>query len=131
MAAVILDGSRVLACRRAPHKSLAGKWEFPGGKVDANETPEAALMRELREELDVDSIVHELIRTDVSRFEEGTIQLECYRVSLPGRTPSRSTDHDELRWVELQDITSLDWAAPDQEMVRQLHSVDPTRRPNT
>jgi 8-oxo-dGTP diphosphatase len=122
VAAVILDGSRVLACRRAPHKSLAGKWEFPGGKVDAHETPEAALMRELHEELDVDSIDHERFRTDVSRIEEGTIQLECYRVSLPGGAPSRSTDHDELRWVELRDIRALDWATPDLEMVRQLHS---------
>ena len=120
---MILDGSRVLACRRAPHKSLAGKWEFPGGKVDTNETPEAALMRELHEELDVESVVHELFRTDVSQVDELVIQLECYRVSLPGGPPTQSTDHDEMRWVELREIRSLDWATPDLEMVRQLHAT--------
>lgn len=62
VAAALIDPSRgVLLARRPQGKSLAGMWEFPGGKVDAGETPEAALVRELREELDID-VAEEALR---------------------------------------------------------------------
>lgn len=120
VAAVMLEGSRVLACRRATNKSFPGKWEFPGGKIEEFESPEVALRRELQEELGVDAVVRELLRVDESSVEDLTIELYCFRVELRGHRPEWSTDHDDMRWIELKKITSLDWAIPDLPMVREL-----------
>lgn len=69
VAAVFTRGNEVLACRRAPGRSAAGKWEFPGGKIDDddNDSPVAALVREIREELGLSITVGQLIDRSVAR----------------------------------------------------------------
>lgn len=59
--AIFSRGEEILACRRAPHKAAAGKWEFPGGKVEDGEQPQAALARELHEELGISAEVGDLL----------------------------------------------------------------------
>jgi 8-oxo-dGTP diphosphatase len=113
VAAVIEHDGRVLACRRAAGKADAGKWEFPGGKVEAGETPAAALVREIREELDIAIEVHAELTTDDTQVGERMIRLTCLTATLVSSPPERSTDHDALVWATRDELPTFDWAAPD------------------
>lgn len=123
VAAVFVRDGTVLACRRAPGKSAAGKWEFPGGKVDDDdETSEAALVREIHEELGISISVDALIDRSVTPVGNNDIDLSCYLVTS-AEAPTRSTDHDELRWAPISSLPTLDWAAPDLPAVGILTST--------
>ncbi len=125
VAAVIFDEDQILACRRAPGKAAAGKWEFPGGKVESDESPAQALVREIREELGAPIRVLTLLRTDTTRVAERDIELMCFRAELVGPRPTQSTDHDLLAWVRGDQLGALDWAAPDLPMVQELIRIRP------
>lgn len=112
--------SEVLACRRAAGKDDAGRWEFPGGKVEPGESPEDALTREIREELDVVIRPTAHLTTDDTAVNGRVIRLVCLRAELVGAAPSSSTDHDELRWIPVAALRDLDWAAPDLPAVALL-----------
>lgn len=124
VAAVMVHDGRALACRRAAHKPGAGTWEFPGGKVEAGERPEAALAREIREELGVDVTVGALVDRSEVPVGDRVIDLACYLVDPVGALPTSSTDHDELRWVPFADLGELAWSAPDLPAVRRLVLAD-------
>jgi len=118
VAAVIERDDRVLACRRRPGKAAAGRWEFPGGKIEAGETAEEALVREIREELGVGIRVTGHLTTDVT---DG-IRLVCLRARLVTDAPVASTDHDALEWVALDGLGARDWADADRPAVRLLET---------
>lgn len=118
VAAVIERDGRYLACRRAPGKADAGRWEFPGGKVEPGEAPADALVREIREELDAAiTVTGGLV---VAEASGAPIRLICLHARLDGPAPVASTDHDELRWVAASDLASLHWAEPDWPAVHLL-----------
>lgn len=119
VAAVFVRSGEVLACRRAPGKSAEGQWEFPGGKIDDDETPEAALAREIREELGISISVGALIDRSVTPVGNLDIDLACYLVTT-AESPIHSTDHDALRWVPHDELRSLSWAMPDLPAVAKL-----------
>lgn len=102
----------VLAFRRRPDKAAGGMWEFPGGKVEKNETPEAALVREVREELGVGVTVGGLVTRSSTVVGDRLIDLACYWVTV-SEFPAESTDHDAIRWVTAADLRSMEWAEPD------------------
>src|SRR5215475_7035514 len=83
VAAVIQRESRYLITRRSEGTHLAGLWEFPGGKVGTAESPEAALRRELREELGVDALVGDLMETVTWSYPEKTVRILFFRCAFP------------------------------------------------
>lgn len=127
VAAVIEHEGMFLACRRRPDKAAGGKWEFPGGKIEPGETNEAALVREIQEELGTAIDVIGPLRTDDTTVGNNIIRLVCLRAQLRGDVPTDSSDHDELRWVSRSDLSGLDWAAPDLPAVAELAGSTPTR----
>jgi 8-oxo-dGTP diphosphatase len=120
VAAAILDEGLLLACRRAPGKAAAGRWELPGGKVEPGESPRAALERELLEELGVQVEVRGLLDRSATSVGDITIDLATYEARLLGHRPTRSTDHDQLGWYALEELVNLEWAAPDLPAVAAL-----------
>ena len=123
VAAVVERDGKVLACRRAPHKSLGGFWEFPGGKVDPGESDETALAREMLEELDVHVVVGEFIEKSIAPAGDMTIELRGYWCSMDEKGVSSSTDHDEFRWVSSTEIDGLNWAPADLPIVAEVKRI--------
>jgi 8-oxo-dGTP diphosphatase len=120
VAAVIIRDGCVLACRRNPDRSAGGLWEFPGGKVEPGESPEDALGREIREELGVEIDVGELIHRATTPTDTAQVDLSSYEARLRDATPTRSTDHDMLRWLRPNRLSELKWAEPDLPVVELL-----------
>jgi 8-oxo-dGTP diphosphatase len=113
VAAVIQRDGKILACRRAPHKSLAGLWEFPGGKVEPGETDEVALAREILEELEIEITVGEFIGESVAPAGEAMIQLNAYWAQTNAGGEVSSTDHDLMEWFAPADLETVTWAPAD------------------
>jgi 8-oxo-dGTP diphosphatase len=122
--------TRLLAARRTEPPSLAGGWEFPGGKVDAGETFQQALHRELREELGVDVTLGEPVPGPMEggRWPLGeSWAMTVWFASVTSGEPAPIEDHDELRWLTLDDLYAVPWLPADLPIVEaiasQLHPV--------
>ncbi len=118
-AAVIEEGGRILVARRKKGDRCEGRWEFPGGKVEAGETPEESLKRELREELGLDVAVGDRLCACPFLAGEVPMELLVYRTRiLSGRVVCH--DHDEVRWVEPAQLSSYDLTDPDRRAVASV-----------
>lgn len=119
VAAVIERDGRVLIAKRRQGDVLAGKWEFPGGKIDLGETAQEALKRELHEELDIEVEVSDFICSSRYDYEHISVELSAYRVlQISGDiTP---LVHDEVKWVLLEDLCLYEFPAANEEIVRRL-----------
>lgn len=120
VAAIIVADSKVLACRRASHKAAAGQWEFPGGKVDLGEDAHAALVREIREELELDCETIKTFDTSDTLVGSQIIRLETVLCTMETNPFLTSTDHDQFLWLSQSEIANLDWAKPDLPAVAKL-----------
>ncbi|MCB1033841.1 MAG: (deoxy)nucleoside triphosphate pyrophosphohydrolase [Acidobacteria bacterium] len=112
--AAILRGARCLVVQRGAAMSTPLKWEFPGGKLEDGEGPEAALRREIREELDLTIEVGEYLGRGTARAEGRAIVLDVYRARiLDGELHLR--EHRQARWLSAGELEpgALDWAAAD------------------
>lgn len=127
--AIIRRNNTVFAARRNPDRSAGGLWEFPGGKIETGETPEEALARELREELDIEISVGALVDQSVSEVAGTTIELSCYTAELQGAEPTASTDHDAMAWVGLHELEQLEWAPGDIPIIERLPQTLPEAWP--
>jgi 8-oxo-dGTP diphosphatase len=123
VAAVIVRDSLVLACRRAQHKSLSGFWEFPGGKVEPDETDSEALSRELHEELGISVKVGDLLTTSYSKSNGLEIEMHTYLCELTSDPPASSSDHDQLIWIKTSELGGLKWPPLDIPVVERLVEI--------
>ena len=119
--AVFHDGERFLACRKKPGKPLEGHWEFPGGKIEPGESPEQALAREIREELNLIAEVGQKVTTTTYEYDFATIELTTFYCTLVDGD-LRLTDHDDTKWVTSTDAAHLTWAPADIPAVEAIAS---------
>jgi 8-oxo-dGTP diphosphatase len=124
--AAITDGTRVLAARRRSPAHLAGRWEFPGGKVEADESEHAALVRECEEELGVLVAPGPLLgRAPI----DDTRELAVYLARLVRGTPGAAADHDEVRWLPADALDDLPWLDADRPFLSTVRRhLSPGRR---
>ena len=125
--AVVVDDlrqpTRFLAAQRAYPAQLRGQWEFPGGKVEPGEAPQAALARELREELDivVKIGVEVMSDTPLSTWPlKPGLEMRVWLVSTERPEISPGTSHMQVKWVTPVQALDLNWLAPDLPIVRQI-----------
>ncbi|MBT3217941.1 MAG: (deoxy)nucleoside triphosphate pyrophosphohydrolase [Proteobacteria bacterium] len=113
---------RFLVTRRGPDAARANQWEFPGGKVEDGETDEAALVRELEEELAIEVDVQEFVAEVKHNYPELAIHLLLYRCNLAKGDP-QLREHIELRWADLRDLARFDWAPADRILCAKLYGA--------
>lgn len=117
--AVIVEGENVLCARRGNGGTLAGLWEFPGGKLEHHEPPRDALFREIREELVCEVEVGDEVATTAHEYDFGVVCLTTFYCRLVSGSP-RATEHAELRWCRPAEMTALEWAPADIPAVKQI-----------
>jgi 8-oxo-dGTP diphosphatase len=119
-AGILEENGRVLIARRRPGRHMAGKWEFPGGKIEPGETPEQSLARELQEELDVRARVGSFLCRTFFDGDGVSLELLVYRVEgFDGQPVLR--EHEEIRWVLPRELLSYDLADSDRRVVETLY----------
>ena len=123
-AALLRDG-RVLASRRTGPAHLAGLWEFPGGKVEGDESPEAALLRELAEELRVTAVVGPQLGSDLV-IGDGVLLRVFTCTDLVGEPAL--VDHDAHRWLSVDELDDVPWIPVDAPLVEDLRQLLGMRR---
>lgn len=116
--AIIEQNGTVLTAQRSAAMSLPLKWEFPGGKIEAGETAEECLIRELREELGVSVFIGSALSPATHCYPDFTVTLYPFTCRLTGGTVSMY-EHHALKWVEPQQMSDLDWAAADLPVIRE------------
>jgi len=109
----------IFAAQRSSTMSLPGMWEFPGGKIEPDESPKEALLRELEEELLCSAEIGDHIQTTEHEYEFGVVILTTYYCTLKGDEP-RLTEHSEIRWIYFTELDQLNWAPADIPAVEQV-----------
>ncbi|SHH24036.1 8-oxo-dGTP diphosphatase MutT [Clostridium grantii] len=118
-AAIIIKNNLILIAQRGKNEKLAGKWEFPGGKIEANETPQQCLKREIKEELDLEIQVGKFFDESIYTYPNGKIKLLAYFAEIVNGDIKLSV-HDEVKWVSINEIETFDSAPADILLVQKL-----------
>lgn len=126
-AAVIEHEGRVLLAQRPAGHRLAGLWEFPGGKLEPGETPEACLRRELREELGVETEIGEFVGSFPHEYPGLAIDLLVFRARLAGAAAPEAREHAALAWRTLEECAALPLAPADAPALARLRALAAAR----
>jgi 8-oxo-dGTP diphosphatase len=120
-AGLVFRNSKLLITQRRPGDHLAGLWEFPGGKREANESYEDCLERELREELGIEVEVLELIQSLTHAYPEKTVHLRFFRCVLRQNEPQPLACH-ALAWISRDELNDFAFPAADATLIEQLRA---------
>jgi 8-oxo-dGTP diphosphatase len=118
--AIILNSqNQILVTQRSSTMHLPLKWEFPGGKIEANETPEACLIREIKEELNIDIEIIEGLSSSDHQYPDKSIRLIPFICKQTGGEIELK-EHAEYKWLDRTNLLDLDWAEADVGVVKQF-----------
>ena len=119
VAALIWDGDRFLACQRPVNKARALLWEFVGGKVEAGETKEEALIRECKEELDVTISVGDVFMEVTHEYPDLTVHLTLFNAKIAEGVPKK-LEHNDIQWLTVGEIDNFSFCPADEEILERL-----------
>lgn len=119
VAALIQANDTFLICQRPAHKARGLLWEFPGGKVEAGESPEQALIRECREELAVTLAVGEICMDVTHAYPDITVHLTLYHAAVAGGEPCK-LEHADIRWVRAEELPAYEFCPADKDIIRAI-----------
>ena len=117
-AAIICDGDLIFATQRG-YGEWKDYWEFPGGKIETGETPEEALCREIKEELDTEIIVKRKVTTVEYDYPEFHLSMDCFFTEVK-KGDLVLKEHEAARWLHRNEIDSVNWLPADRRLVRLL-----------
>ncbi len=127
-AVIVRNDGKILCAKRgnAKNPEAAHKWEFPGGKVEAGETPEAALVREMREEMDFPVVAKRKLIAVEHEYADFAIVLDAF-LCVPANAEAQFVlrEHADARWLAPDELDALDWAPADVPVVKRLHAAFP------
>ncbi|MCF0106704.1 MAG: (deoxy)nucleoside triphosphate pyrophosphohydrolase [Holdemanella sp.] len=120
VAAIIKNSeNKILIAQRNLHKAQGGLWEFPGGKVEANESLEEAIIREIKEELKMDIIFNGYFDETVFHYPDKSIKLIALNCTMIGTTYS-ILEHEQIAWVDSSELSQYEFAPADIYFVKKL-----------
>lgn len=130
VAALIWDGGKFMICQRPAHKARGLLWEFVGGKVEAGESKEQALIRECREELAVTLSVGDIFMEVTHEYPDITVHLTLFNATIADGVPQQ-LEHNDIQWICPSDIPDYAFCPADEEILRRIISVYHGERGNT
>ena len=122
VAALVRDGGRILMSRRRPDQAMPNLWEFPGGKVEPGEHPEAALVRELREELGCEIAIDRIAEVVFHAYADFDLYMLVYACRITAGAP-RAIEVAEVAWVDAIKLPELDLLPADYPLARKLATL--------
>jgi 8-oxo-dGTP diphosphatase len=119
VAALIWQGEKFMICQRPAHKARGLLWEFVGGKVEACETKEQALIRECREELDVLLSVGDVFMDVLHEYPDLTVHLTLFNATIAEGIPQK-LEHNDIKWITPSEIGDYDFCPADEEILKEI-----------
>lgn len=119
VAALIWDKDKFMICQRPAHKARGLLWEFVGGKVEAGETKEQALIRECQEELAITLSVDDVFMDVVHVYPDITVHLTLFNATIAEGIPQK-LEHNDIRWITPDEIPEYEFCPADKEILDKI-----------
>jgi len=121
VAAIIVDNGKIFATQRG-YGDFKGGWEFPGGKIEVGETSQEALIREIKEELEVEIKVGDLIDTVEYDYPAFHLSMDCFFAEIvSGKLFLR--EHEAAKWLTKDELDSVEWLPADIEVIEKIQNI--------